>query len=488
MGKTCGILIVGDEILKGQTADTNSFFLCRRLFALGVKVSRITVIPDLMGDIAEEVSRFSKKFDIVITSGGVGPTHDDVTYDGVAQAFGQGLTYNEEIADVIRQYLPEGEAAKPSHPAYKMASIPDGAVLHYLRDESDVLVCKFPLVSLKNVYMFPGIPAYLERDFHYLEKLFYSPDTKFHVRDIFLSEDENNLTGKLNDLVSHSPAVTVGSYPEVNNRYYRTRVSLQSESESELLEAEEYLRSSFSDEVIVDFDINSISHAGRRIYDIIALRGEPHLSGPIASAVKILEECLDRYSTDEICISFNGGKDCTVILHLLHGVLLHRYPENTPSIQAVYITCSTPFDEVEVFIDQMVKRYNVTLWRIEGPIKKGLEELTKKEQKVKAILMGTRWTDPYSKTLQPFQMTDEGWPQFMRVSPILDWNYQTVWTFLRTLSVQYCTLYDHGYTSLGGIHNTIKNPHLKYSGEDKKEHHYPAYFLKDMALERAGRT
>ncbi|XP_037778729.1 FAD synthase-like isoform X4 [Penaeus monodon] len=363
-----------------------------------------------------------------------------------------------------------------------------GAVLHYLRDESDVLVCKFPLVSLKNVYMFPGIPAYLERDFHYLEKLFYSPDTKFHVRDIFLSEDENNLTGKLNDLVSHSPAVTVGSYPEVNNRYYRTRVSLQSESESELLEAEEYLRSSFSDEVIVDFDINSISHAGRRIYDIIALRGEPHLSGPIASAVKILEECLDRYSTDEICISFNGGKDCTVILHLLHGVLLHRYPENTPSIQAVYITCSTPFDEVEVFIDQMVKRYNVTLWRIEGPIKKGLEELTKKEPKVKAILMGTRWTDPYSKTLQPFQMTDEGWPQFMRVSPILDWNYQTVWTFLRTLSVQYCTLYDHGYTSLGGIHNTIKNPHLKYSGEDKKEHHYPAYFLKDMALERAGRT
>ncbi|ROT69693.1 FAD synthase [Penaeus vannamei] len=101
--------------------------------------------------------------------------------------------------------------------------------------------------------MFPGIPAYLERDFHYLEKLFYSPDTKFHVKNIFLSEDENNLTGKLNDLVSHSPAVTVGSYPEVNNRYYRTRVSLQSESESELLEAEEYLRSSFSDEVSCAF-------------------------------------------------------------------------------------------------------------------------------------------------------------------------------------------------------------------------------------------
>ena len=79
---TAGIIIIGDEILKGQTSDTNTHFLTRRLKGLGVSVRRVSVIPDELDTIAEEVRKFSKEYRYVFTSGGVGPTHDDITFEG----------------------------------------------------------------------------------------------------------------------------------------------------------------------------------------------------------------------------------------------------------------------------------------------------------------------------------------------------------------------------------------------------------------------
>ena len=79
---TAGIIIIGDEILKGQTADTNTHFLTKRLKELGVKVRKVSVIPDELDIIAGEVRQFSKDYQYVFTSGGVGPTHDDITFEG----------------------------------------------------------------------------------------------------------------------------------------------------------------------------------------------------------------------------------------------------------------------------------------------------------------------------------------------------------------------------------------------------------------------
>ena len=79
---TAGIIIIGDEILKGQTCDTNTHFLTRRLKSLGVNVRRVSVIPDELDTIAQEVQKFSKEYQYVFTSGGVGPTHDDITFEG----------------------------------------------------------------------------------------------------------------------------------------------------------------------------------------------------------------------------------------------------------------------------------------------------------------------------------------------------------------------------------------------------------------------
>lgn len=103
---------------------------------------------------------------------------------------------------------------------------------------------------------------------------------------------------------------------------------------------------------------------------------------------------------------------------------------------------------------------------------------------IKAIFVGTRRTDPHGGNLTAFDETDRGWPKFMRVHPVIDWHYAEVWAFLRHLGVDYCDLYDMGYTSLGGTKDTHPNPALKVQGEEK---YRPAYELVEDGEERLGR-
>jgi len=101
---------------------------------------------------------------------------------------------------------------------------------------------------------------------------------------------------------------------------------------------------------------------------------------------------------------------------------------------------------------------------------------------VKAIFVGTRRTDPHGAKLTAFDMTDHGWPSFMRVHPVLEWQYAEVWAFLKHLHIPYCELYDQGYTSLGGTNDTHPNPALRREGGYR-----PAYELVEDGEERLGR-
>jgi len=107
---------------------------------------------------------------------------------------------------------------------------------------------------------------------------------------------------------------------------------------------------------------------------------------------------------------------------------------------------------------------------------------------VNAILMGNRSTDPFSSQLGTFTMTDEGWPQVMRVFPLLDWSYGEVWQALLVLGVEYCSLYDRGYSSLGNPKNTCPNPALGYTDDQGQLSYRPAYTLVNGTEERAGRN
>lgn len=128
--------------------------------------------------------------------------------------------------------------------------------------------------------------------------------------------------------------------------------------------------------------------------------------------------------------------------------------------------------------------------RFEGNIKDQLTQLKQQHQSIKAVIMGTRSSDPHGGSLKSFQLTDPGWPELMRVNPILTWSYNDVWYFLRQLSLPYCCLYDVGYTSLGSMENTHPNPALRYTDNKNIVHYKPAYSLivMDDTQERAGRT
>ena len=148
MPKTAGIILVGNEILSGKIEDANAAYLCRELRGLGVEVRRIAVIPDEIPLIAEEVAAFSRAFDVVFTSGGVGPTHDDVTIEGVARAMGVHVVRHPRLVDTLTTYY--GDRVTDAH--LKMAEVPEGAEL--LVDES----VRFSTILMRNVYILPGVP------------------------------------------------------------------------------------------------------------------------------------------------------------------------------------------------------------------------------------------------------------------------------------------------------------------------------------------
>ena len=104
MPKTAGIILVGNEILSGKIVDANAAYLCRELRLLGVDVRRISVIPDEVSVIADEVRLFSRELDIVFTSGGVGPTHDDVTIEGVARAIGVPVVREPRLVTLLEGF------------------------------------------------------------------------------------------------------------------------------------------------------------------------------------------------------------------------------------------------------------------------------------------------------------------------------------------------------------------------------------------------
>src|SRR5213594_2832417 len=216
MPKTAGIILIGNEILSGKTVDANAAYLCRELRELGVEVRRVVVIPDEVSLIAEEVAAFSKAFDLVFTSGGVGPTHDDVTIEGVARAMGVPVVRHPALVALLERYY----ADKVTDAALRMAEIPEGAEL--VGGEP----LRFPTILMRNVYILPGVPEIFRQKFEAIRERFR--DEPIHLRNVFVSIGEGTLAEHLNELLTDFPLLLLGSYPEFSNPEYKVKVTLES--------------------------------------------------------------------------------------------------------------------------------------------------------------------------------------------------------------------------------------------------------------------
>ncbi|KAF8545451.1 hypothetical protein BDD12DRAFT_914954 [Trichophaea hybrida] len=209
-------------------------------------------------------------------------------------------------------------------------------------------------------------------------------------------------------------------------------------------------------------------------------------------SLDVVSRALATYSFDELAISYNGGKDCLVLLLLFLSALHTHTRQLTPSqkIHSVYVMSTYPFAEVDSFVNSCIEEYSLDLHRYALPMKSAFATYLRENPVVKAVFVGTRRTDPHGEFLSHFDKTDHGWPSFMRVQPVIDWHYQEVWSFLRELEVPYCSLYDMGYTSLGGRKDTHPNPMLLVKGssaEGGKAWFRPAYELVEDEQERLGR-
>jgi FAD synthetase len=216
---TAGILIIGNEILSAKVVDANAPYLLRELRSLGVDVERVHIIPDEVEVIAEEVRRFSDAYDYVITTGGVGPTHDDVTMEGIARAFGCKLFRHAELERKLREALRDKE---PNASQLKMTEVPEGAEL--IATEG----LWFPLVTLKNVFIFPGIPSLLERKFNEARHRFEGRTV--HLKRVFVKALESDVAQDLANLLEEFPELALGSYPNFGGEY-RVMVTLESRDE-----------------------------------------------------------------------------------------------------------------------------------------------------------------------------------------------------------------------------------------------------------------
>jgi molybdenum cofactor synthesis domain-containing protein len=194
------VVTVGDELLAGEVVDTNAAWLCERLTERGATVERVTTVPDRVGDVARVVNEYRAEYDAVVVTGGLGPTHDDVTMAGVAAAVGRELVERPEAV----AWLTEERGYDAAALAPGTADLPAGA--RHLPNDVGVA----PGAVVESVYVLPGVPAEMESMFDRVAPEF-SGD-RLHVETVHADEPESALVDRLREFGERFDA-SVGSYP-----------------------------------------------------------------------------------------------------------------------------------------------------------------------------------------------------------------------------------------------------------------------------------
>lgn len=237
--RTAAIVLIGDELLSGKVRDLNGQLLIDELRALGVQVTELHVVSDQLERIVEALELVRHRNDVVFTSGGIGPTHDDKTMEAVARAFGVALEERPELIErIVGRFGDE-----PGNPWLKMGSVPAGCELLFHEDT------RWPIYRVGNVYVMPGIPEVFQLQFSHLRPRLAS-DSAIHLKTVYVRRHEGFVARVLNVLTERYPAVAFGSYPVLDNEEYDVRITIESRDPEAVARA--------CDEVVAGFEADAV--------------------------------------------------------------------------------------------------------------------------------------------------------------------------------------------------------------------------------------
>ena len=219
--ETAAFLAIGNELLTGKVVEANLTPLAKTLRALGIELRTAEILLDDVPTLAGAIARLSAAHGVVVTSGGVGPTHDDVTIEAVAKAFGRRVVREPSLVELVRKTF--GDKTSDAH--LRFADIPEGAELRRAPDVS------WPTPVVENVWILPGVPEVFRMKLATLRAWVKGP-RPFVTRALVLNRDEVDLKDALDAVVAAHPLVSIGSYPALFNPRYRTRITFDGTSES----------------------------------------------------------------------------------------------------------------------------------------------------------------------------------------------------------------------------------------------------------------
>jgi molybdenum cofactor synthesis domain-containing protein len=222
-------LVIGNEILSGKTQDQNIQYLAQQLSDLGIILAEVRVVRDVEVDIIDALDALRKKYDYIFTTGGIGPTHDDITVAAVAKAFGIKLERNKRAVELIdNRYQEIGR--KVHKMSYKMADIPQGALLITNR------ISGAPGFNIENVYVFAGVPSIMRSMFEEIRPQLKT-GAKFVTKILLVNSGESQIVELLEGLNKEYKELDIGSYPFENNGKWGTNLVIRGQQELLAIEA-----------------------------------------------------------------------------------------------------------------------------------------------------------------------------------------------------------------------------------------------------------
>jgi molybdenum cofactor synthesis domain-containing protein len=241
--KRAAALIIGNELLSGKVDDCNLVVLARTLRTIGVVLDRVVMVPDVRALIVEEVRYLSASRDVLFTSGGVGPTHDDLTVDAVAEAFGVEAVVSPELETMLRDYY--GDAISEGH--LLMARAPRGARL------VSTVQIPWPTIVMNNVWLLPGVPQIFAMKMPVVTSELGGARA-FVSHAVYTNLDEGPLKPLLDRVVLAHPTIEIGSYPKWREPRYRTKITFDGLDEALVLAARAALLALLPSDTVVLVD------------------------------------------------------------------------------------------------------------------------------------------------------------------------------------------------------------------------------------------